>query len=412
MRNTLYKLEWNLKPKIYTSNEHIIKRSDIDKDAIFVVETLRRAGHKAYLVGGCVRDLLLGHTPKDYDISTSALPEQIKPLFSHCLLIGRRFRLAHVRIGKKVIEVATFRQGDPEDESLIVSDNLWGSEEEDVMRRDFTINGLFYDPIEEVIIDYVDGMLDAKKCALRSIGNSFIRFKQDPVRMIRLLKFRARFGLNVDQEAIEALLECRMEILKSSKARILEELLRMLESGASYPFIKLLANHGILEILLPAISSFLEKTEGGEIYSFLQEIDQILITKQKRYLPRAILLSAIIFPLLQRHIHLLHENRTKPMHLGEIQDAVHLIIHEAFAPFLFITRKLSGELVSILTSQYRFTPIEKKKRFPLRIPRLPDFHLSLEFFELRTRIEPGLQQIFEEWQYYYKKHQKRKTVPS
>lgn len=396
-----------MEPKFYNKEQHLINLEDIDRDALSVIQTLRAAGHKAYLVGGCVRDLLLKHTPKDFDISTSALPEEIKPLFSRCFLVGRRFRLAHVQFGRKTIEVSTFRQGDPEDESLIVSDNLWGNEEDDVMRRDFTINGLFYDPVQEIIIDYVNGIDDAKKCYLRSIGNSFIRFKQDPVRMIRLLKFRARFGLEIDPEAINALFECRTEILKSAKPRILEEILRMLESGSSHSFIKLLANHGILEILLPTISNFLEKKEGSEIYSFLEEIDRMIVIEHKTKIPRAILLSALIFPLLQRHIHLLHQKRTKPMHLGEIQEEVFFIIHEAFAPFLFIPRKITGQLISILTSQYRFVPIAKKKYIPIRIPRIADFHLALDFFKLRTQIEPGLQKLFEELNYYWKKKQKR-----
>lgn len=395
-------------PKIYSQTEHRIDRDKIDPDARYVVEKLQKAGYSAYVVGGSIRDLLLGHKPKDFDISTSAKPEEIRALFRSCLLIGRRFRLAHVRFGKKVIEVATFRQGDIEDDSLIVSDNIWGNEVGDVVRRDFTINGLMYDPIKETVIDYVKGYEDTQKRFLRSIGNSFIRFKQDPVRMIRLLKFRARFGLDVDQEAVDALLECRAEILKSAPARVLEEILRMLESGASYPFIKLLADHGVLTILLPSISKFLEGPNGNIIYSYLQEIDAVVLQRGERKPHRAVLLAAIAFPIFQEHLHILHDGRDKPMHLGEIFQEAVFMVRDIFAPFLSVPKRVSITLLSILTSQYRFTPLEKRNKMPVRMPRIPEFALALDFFGLRARIEPGYQTLFTEWHNLWRRDQRRR----
>lgn len=225
-----------MQPKIYSVSEHVIDQSLIDPDALLTINKLREAGHTAYLVGGGVRDLLLKRAPKDFDISTSALPEQVKQVFHrNCILIGRRFRLAHVRFGHKILEVSTFRSGE-NDSDLILQDNKWGSAQEDVLRRDFTINGLYYDPSNHTIIDYVGGWEDIQKNMLRTIGDPYIRFKQDPVRMIRLLKFRARFGLDIDMESRKALVNCRDEIVKSSPARVLEEIFRMLESGASAPF--------------------------------------------------------------------------------------------------------------------------------------------------------------------------------
>src|SRR5262249_34556430 len=147
-----------MNPTIYEQTSHQVSLDEVDPDALKVIKTLQKAGHTAYIVGGGVRDLLLKQKPKDYDISTSAKPEEIKQLFrGQCLLIGRRFRLAHIRFGKKIIEVATFRAGDNESDQLIVHDNVWGTPEQDVLRRDFTINGLFYDPSTETIIDYVGG---------------------------------------------------------------------------------------------------------------------------------------------------------------------------------------------------------------------------------------------------------------
>src|ERR1700733_9722711 len=166
-----------MNPKIYVLDDHQIPLTAVDPDALRVVQNLQKAGHVAYIVGGGVRDLLLQQRPKDYDISTSAKPEEIKELFrSQCLLIGRRFRLAHIRCGRKILEVSTFRSGDPESDQLIVRDNEWGSPEQDVMRRDFTINGLFYDPATQTIIDYVGGYPDLQKKLLRTIGKPYLRF--------------------------------------------------------------------------------------------------------------------------------------------------------------------------------------------------------------------------------------------
>ncbi len=396
--------EYKLEPKVYEKSAHTIDSSLIDSDALFVVQQLQRAGFKAYIVGGSVRDLLLGHKPKDYDISTSALPEEIKPLFHHCILIGRRFRLAHVRFGRKIIEVSTFRMGDNQDDTLILRDNDWGNEEEDVIRRDFTINGLFYNPANETIIDYVEGLQDIKLGILRTIGHAHIRFKQDPVRMIRLLKFRARFGLNVDKESIKALFDCREEILKSSPARVLEEVLRMLESGSSLRFFKLLAEHGVLQILAPKLSELFEHKVQGEIFDYLAAIDE------KRELCRSFLLSALLFPILREHIHVLTAGKESHFpHLGQIQDEAFFIIHDTFGPFLKIPKKIASSVVSILTSQFRFTPLEKKKRIRYRIPNVPDFQIALDFLSLRALIEPGLEKLHEEWLYYWNKHQKWKT---
>ena len=240
-----------MKPKIYYFKNHDILPKKIDKHAYYIVEKLKQKGHKAYIVGGSVRDLLLKQIPKDFDISTSAKPEEIKKIFKSSLLIGKRFRLAHVRFGRKIFEVATFRSGDIESSTLILENNIWGGEEEDALRRDFTINGLLYDPEKQIMLDYVGGFEDAKKKVLKTIGEPKIRFIQDPVRMIRLLKFKARFNFKIDQNANNALKKCKNEITKCSQARILEELLRMLQSGASEKFFFLLQENGLLLPLLP-----------------------------------------------------------------------------------------------------------------------------------------------------------------
>lgn len=406
--------------KTYPFDEHKLAIEKVDPDALYVMEKLRANGHIAYLVGGSVRDLLFDIKPKDFDISTSAEPEQIKYLFRNCILIGRRFRLAHIRFGKKILEVSTFRSGDVEKDELIIRDNIWGTSEQDVMRRDFTINGLFYDPASQEIIDYVGGYPDLQKKTLRTIGQPFIRFRQDPVRMLRLIKFQARFGFNVDPAARVALLECRKEIVKSSPARIQEELLRMLESGASESFFRLLAEHGFIHLMMPAYGEFMESPQSEEVFSYLKEVDTTFHDPAKTPLSRSVLLACLVYPLMEKRIQTRYIDRKRVPHLGEISMEAMDQIDEIFLPFFHLSRRIKGSLVSILTSQYRLTPIEKKKGSRIRIPNDPEFLEALHFFEIRCALEPAFQSTWEKWSQILqspdqsrapRRRRRRKTAP-
>ncbi|QVL58156.1 MAG: polynucleotide adenylyltransferase PcnB [Simkaniaceae bacterium] len=392
-----------MQPKTYPKETHRIDVRHIDPKALYILEKLRASNHTAYLVGGSVRDLLLKKKPKDFDISTSAKPEEIKRLFPSSILIGKRFRLAHVRFGRKIIEVSTFRSGDIESEELITEDNIWGTPEEDVLRRDFTINGLFYDSEKEEIIDYVGGYPDIEKKILRAIGLPFQRFKQDPVRMIRCLKFQARFGLEVEEEARLALIDCKAEITKSAHARVLEEVLRMLESGASKNFFRLMTDHGLMQQILPALAEHLETPDGNEIYAYLQEADGTLQEPHQPELERPVLLACLAFPLMEQHLKTQFIDREKIPHLGDIYREAGLLIDTIFHTFLKLPRRLKIRTMSILISQYRITPFQKKKNPKIRIPRAPEFHLALQFFNLRCRLEPGLQEIHDQWNDVYQK---------
>jgi len=395
-----------VKPKIYSIDEHRLPHERIDNHAYYVVMKLRKHGHQAYLVGGSVRDLLLNCRPKDYDISTSATPEEVKKCFRNCLLIGRRFRLAHVRFGKKIIEVATFRAGETENTDLIVRDNVWGTEEEDVIRRDFTINGLFYDPENHTIIDYVNGFEDLEKKVIRTIGDPSTRFKQDPVRMIRLLKFYARFDLDIDQKTYDALIQCKGEIVKSSPTRILEELLRMLESGHAKDFFRHLQEQGFLELMTPLLSRYLEK-ENALYYELLEHIDIFHKKDLKHKYNRGLLLASLIFPLV--HERLLNED--KGLHLGQINQIINSTIFEVFTPFFHIPKKLRAIMVSVLANQYRFTPLAEKKRKSYKIPRDPFFCFSLDFFKLRADTNPSFLKTYTKWhEILFKSHKKTKKV--
>ena len=238
-----------------------LDRSAIDPDADRVVRKLTRAGYKAYLVGGCVRDLLVQRKPKDFDVATSATPNEIRATFRNCRIIGRRFRLAHVFFGSKIIETATFRANPREEDDhdlLIRRDNVFGSEAEDAKRRDFTINGLFYDVEREEVIDHVGGLADLELRLVRTIGDPDIRFQEDPVRMLRAIKFAARLQFGFEPATWRALLRWRSEISKCAPPRLLEEMHRLLRGGAARRSFELMVETGTLAVLSPYLAGLLE----------------------------------------------------------------------------------------------------------------------------------------------------------
>ena len=257
-------------PVIVPRAGHQISRRDIDADALKVLYRLHESGYAAYLVGGSVRDLLLSRRPKDFDIGTSAHPYQVKKLFRNCWIIGRRFRLAHVRFGLKAIEVATFRKIIPAgsdggasdgplptsaaaEDPLIKHDNTFGTPEEDAFRRDFTINALFYDVGTFSIIDYVGGLQDLKDGLIRCIGDPNERFREDPVRMLRAIVMASRLGFRIDQLVVDAIATHRSLMATASPARLIEEYYKILRSGAAEQTFRALAEHRLLDPVTPEI---------------------------------------------------------------------------------------------------------------------------------------------------------------
>jgi poly(A) polymerase len=392
------------KPKILTVQEHAINPGLIDPEALKIVARLQSRGFPTYIVGGSVRDLLVGKAPKDFDISTSARPEEIKAIFGRqCLLIGRRFRLAHIRLGRKVYEVSTFRAGDTNEGELIVRDNVWGSEEEDVLRRDFTINGLYYDPTHQTVIDYVGGCDDLKKGLLMTIGDPEVRFRQDPVRMIRLLKFRARFRFAVESKTKIALLRTREEILKSSQARLLEELLRMVESGFSAPFFQLLQESKLLELILPSIACLFSSPISEKIYAFLLAADKTVQKNVRHPPPRAFFLSSLFFPIIEREIHAEMAQKGHDPHLGDIHTLVYNHVHECLTGgFSHFPKKILSDTCMILTDQFRLAPLNPKKRLPFRFATHPNFPHAFLLFSIRADLDPSLKPLLEEWHTHLK----------
>jgi poly(A) polymerase len=302
-----------VEPRVIPREEHPLSRRDMDQDALKVLYRLRQYDHVAYFVGGSVRDLLLGRRPKDFDIGTSAHPYQVKKLFRNCWIIGRRFRLAHVKFGTKVIEVATFRRQvapgeevvqdgvpapDPtvsEGRSPVHHDNTFGTPEEDAFRRDFTINALAYDIATFSIIDYVGGLEDLRAGIVRSIGDPDVRLKEDPVRMLRAIALAARLDFTIEPTLLASIRTHRHELAKSSPPRLLEEYYKILRAGSSERTFRMLSDVALLE----PISAELHHGASDPLWTSLAALD----TYRKQFdstpdtLTNPILLGSLLIPL-------------------------------------------------------------------------------------------------------------------
>ena len=255
------------------SVKSVIEYGQLDPDAIRIVLRLRQYGHEAYLVGGCVRDLLLQRTPKDFDIATDAQPEQVRALFRRCRLIGRRFRLAHIYSRKgRIFEVSTFRASPDHSENpadlYIRRDNVFGCAQEDACRRDFTINGLFFDPLTARVIDFVDGYSDLKQGVLRTIGDPEIRMREDPVRILRAVRFMCKLGFEIEPPTYAAMKSAIEDLPRCSPSRLLEETFRLLRGGIAKPALEVLISLDALRLLLPPLWRFLEEATEEERKTF------------------------------------------------------------------------------------------------------------------------------------------------
>ena len=270
-------------PVVYKRQDHCVSRKNIDPDALKVLYRLDKLGYTSYLVGGGVRDLLMGRKPKDFDVGTSAKPNEVKKAFRNCFLIGRRFRLAHVRFGEKVIETATFRQNSQTVGEIIehaaegpLEDNTFGTPETDAYRRDFTVNGLFYNIRDFSVIDWVGGMSDIKKKVIRSIGDPEIRFQEDPVRMMRAIKFSSRLGFKIEKKTAAAMKKYHAMILSASLPRVCEEVFRLFPYGHSAEAFKLMWECGMMGDLLPELAKYVDRSGGRKspTWKYLEVLDE------------------------------------------------------------------------------------------------------------------------------------------
>lgn len=411
--------------KIMTRDQHHISRDDIDKSALDVLYGLKRAGFDGYLVGGCVRDLLLGLEPKDFDVVTNAEPDQVKNVFKQrCQLIGRRFRLAHVRFGRLVVEVATFRgPGEGEgaqrkdrfgrngklsgparqvdDTGRLVRDNVYGTIEEDVWRRDFTVNALYYNIKDFSIVDYTGGLEDIKKAQLRLIGDPETRYREDPVRMIRAVRFAAKLGFNIEAKT-EAPIKTMAILLRDvSNARLFEEVLKLFHSGSAVQVFEKLRHYDLFKHLFPLTDQVLGQEHDG--FPRMLVIEALKSTDNRIQCGKSVnpsfLFAALLWePMLKRQkIHLADGLVPQEAFFAACNDVIDQQIRNTAIP-----KRLTAQVREIWSLQSALP-----RRHGDRAQKLmehPRFRAAYDFIGIRAAAgESDLQEIFDWWTEYQTK---------
>jgi len=397
-------------PIVRPRNAHPISRDAIDPDALKVLYRLKSMGYRAYLVGGSVRDLLMGRTPKDFDIGTDARPDEIRSIFRNSRMIGRRFRLAHILFrGGKVIEVATFRgrpeAGAPEGAAapdlLVRSDNTWGTPEEDAERRDFTINGLFYDIADFSVIDWVGGLADLEAGLVRAIGDPEVRFREDPVRMLRAVEFANRLSFAITPRDYEAILAHRKDLARAATPRVTEELAAMLRGGHALPTFLLLRELGLLDVLLPDLSEELRRLDpehaGGAGHYFWTLLEVLDAERRRgRTFDEAVYFALLALPLLRAEI-----ARARPD--GNADPALLIAKTGAVVDPLALALSAPNALVhrvkSILVSQGKLSQRPEWKASTRRFLFHSDFPAALDLFDLRAMARGRDDGTAREWRH-------------
>ena len=377
-------------PHIVPRSEHPISRKQIDENTLKVLYRLRRHGYLAYLVGGGVRDLLLGRQPKDFDVATDATPEQVKELFRNCFLVGRRFRLAHIRFaGNYVVEVATFRrQPRPDelpadsDEHFFFTENVFGTPKEDAFRRDFTINGLFYNIDDFSIIDYVGGLRDLAERRLQVIGDPLVRFTEDPVRMLRALEFTARLGFSLDDSVREAIYLRAPLIAEAATARIREELMELFRHRVAAQVLRDAQTLGLLPHLLGGF-------EGeAETFDLLEQVDKR--TAAGKPIEEHLALAALF---LARYRH-----ACQTQQIETIGDAIR-VANQLLVPhcgYFRISNAIRHQARELLVSFFRLARGRGRKG-EARFLRHPFAAASVELFELWSEALGQEQELAADW---------------
>lgn len=388
------------------TTQHPITVADIDEDAVKVLRRLNQFGHDAYLVGGGVRDLLLGVQPKDFDIVTSARPNEVRRLFRNCRLIGRRFRLAHILFsGGKIIECATFRAQPPssrDGEVLITDDNEFGTPETDARRRDFTVNGLFFDCQSNQVIDFVGGLADLDRRVLRTIGEPGLRFKEDPVRMLRAVKFAGRLNLTIDTPDRQAIADERTELAKAAIPRLYEEVLRMLRGGGAERSYMLMEELGLLELLLPEISSWLSRPR---VHAPWDPLDRMLAALDEQVraghsMEQGVLLATLFWPIYKTLVEdLLREPQIKQL------TALAKALVAPTAARLRMPRRDLYTLTSVLEGQYRMKAALERRRRLGALQRSSNLPAMVDLLRMRTEAEMLPTEPLEFWQASVDEHE-------
>ncbi|MHB9098145.1 MAG: polynucleotide adenylyltransferase PcnB [Syntrophales bacterium] len=406
-----------MQPRIISREEHGISRKLISPNALRTLYRLRDNGFTAYLVGGCVRDLLMGRTPKDFDIATDAVPGQIKRLFRNCRLIGRRFRLAHLHFQDEVLEVSTFRAAAPPDDAdteeaptdgrpphhlkdedgMVLRDNVFGTPEEDALRRDFTINALAYNIADFSIIDYADGLSDLQQRLIRPIGDPYVRFTEDPVRMIRAVRFAASHDLVIEPATWEILCELALTITRAAPARLYEEMLKLFLLGSARPLFTLLETSGLLAALFPGLARWLE--ENGDHRTWLQTNLECLDRLRRSGLPPSppLFLAALFGPRLEEEALARHRDGIPYM---QALDAACAVFMEEFCRTVCIPGRIGGQLRRILAVQpslHRMPP-----RRPASLAGRPEFEDAMAYLCLTAKTREENRPALEWWDAFIK----------
>jgi poly(A) polymerase len=394
-----------IQPLIIPRSEHNISRANISKNAVKVLYRLHKAGYEAHLVGGAVRDMLLGREPKDFDVATDATPEQVRELFRNCRLIGRRFRLAHVHFGPEIIEVATFRSAQPSpaeehqnDEGMILRDNIYGTIEEDAIRRDFTVNALYYNIADFSIIDYAGGVEDIKSGKLKLLGDPEQRYREDPVRMLRAVRFAARLGFRITSETLKPIGELADLLDGVPAARLFEETLKLFMAGQAYETFHLLHQYGLLKYLFPLTESVMS---GDYDQRITEMIDQGLKNTDERIETGKPVTPAFLFAvLLWEPVRELAEELRQEEQIAEIpalQHAASQVLSEQ-AQRVSIPKRFTLMMRDIWTLQPRFQNRAGKR--PLRLLAHPKFRAAYDFLLLRAQAGEVEQELADWWTSY------------
>lgn len=375
---------------------HGLGRDAITPSAAKVCTALREAGYSAYVVGGAVRDLLLGIAPKDFDIATDARPEQIRPLFRRALIIGRRFRLVHVMLGGDTVEVSTFRGADTataekDEHGRVLRDNVFGTQEEDARRRDFTVNALYYDPASEEIVDFHGGLDDLKKRMLRVIGDPETRYREDPVRMLRGVRLAAKLGLTLEAETRAPIRSLAPLMERVPPARLFDEMLKLLLSGHASACLRQLRDVGLHKGLLPLLDVILEQPLGERFVTLaLAQTDERVLAE--RPVSPAFLFAALLWHevLAAWKARQARGERALPA----LESAMDEVLDTQCAK-LAITRKLTATMREVWAMQPRFEQRSGSRAF--RLLEAPRFRMAYDFLALRAASGEVAADVEEWW---------------
>lgn len=392
------------KPVIIPRPEHNISRDNISDNALKVLYRLKKAGFEACIVGGGVRDLLLGGEPKDFDIATDALPEQVRDLFRNCRLIGRRFRLAHVLFGPEIIEVATYRamtveeaggrDHDVDDSGMILRDNVYGTLEEDAFRRDFTINALYYDIRDFSIVDYTGGMEDIRRRTIRLIGDPEARYREDPVRMLRAIRFAVKLGFEI-APTTEAPLDFMGDRLEDiPPARLFDEYLKLFLSGQAAPTFDRLHAHGLFGILFPQAAETFAGPDGERYLAFVRRAlanTDRRIAEDKPVTP-AFLLAAFLWGAVMHQTRRFEEDGNNP---AEAMQLATRVVFESQQHRVAIPKRFGQVMRDIVHLQRRLTRTRGKRA--LRTLEHPRFRAAYDFLLLRAEVGDAPKELAGFW---------------